>query len=65
MRVRDDTHGKVADSVKSKLHKVLGQNDGYATLCKISGILSGSGVTLGENEPVLSSSDLTFSNMLL
>jgi hypothetical protein len=39
-------HGKVADSVKSKLQKVLGRNDGYVTLCKITDILSGSGVTL-------------------
>jgi hypothetical protein len=27
-------HGKVADSMKSKLQKVLGRNNGYATFCK-------------------------------
>jgi hypothetical protein len=36
-----------------------GRNDGYATLCKISDILSGNGVTLEEHEPTLNSSHLT------
>jgi hypothetical protein len=45
--------------MKSKHQKVLGRNDGYATLCKISDILSGSGVTLEEHKPALNSSDLT------
>jgi hypothetical protein len=53
------TCGKVADSVKYKLQKVLGRNDGCATLWKISDILSVSGVTLEEHEPALNSSDLT------
>jgi hypothetical protein len=52
-------HGKVGDSMKSKLQNVLGRNDGYATLCKISDILSGNGVTLEEHEPMLNSSHLT------
>jgi hypothetical protein len=54
------TCGKVADSVKSKLQKVLGRNDGCATLCKISDIQRGNGVTLEENEPAMNSSDFTF-----
>jgi hypothetical protein len=51
--------GKVEASVKPKLQFVMGRNDGYATLCKIRDILSGSGVTLEEHEPALNSSDLT------
>jgi hypothetical protein len=57
-------HGKVGDSMKSKLQNVLGQNYGYATLCKVSDILSGNGVTLEEHEPTLNSSNLTLLNML-
>jgi hypothetical protein len=53
-------HSTIADSVKSKLQKVLGRNDGHATLCKISNILSGNGVTLEEHEPELNSSGVTF-----
>jgi hypothetical protein len=53
------SRGKVGDRVKSKLQNVLGRNGGYATLCKISDILSGNRVTLEEHEPALNSSDLT------
>jgi hypothetical protein len=51
-------HSKVADSLKSKLQKILGGN-GYVTLYKITDILSGSAVALEECKPELNSSDLT------
>jgi hypothetical protein len=50
--------GKIGDAVKSKLNTVLCRNDGYATMCKISDILSGNEATLGEDEPALYSNDL-------
>jgi hypothetical protein len=51
--------GKIGDAVKSKLNTVLRRNDGYATMCKISDILSGNEVTLGLDEPAVNSDDLT------
>ena len=51
--------GKIGDAVKSKLNTVLRRNDGYATMCKISDILSGNEATLGVDEPALNSNDLT------
>jgi hypothetical protein len=47
------------DAVKSKLHRVLRRNDGYATMCKISDILSRNEATLGVDEPALNNNDLT------
>ena len=38
---------------------MLRLNDGYATMCKISDILSGNEDTLGVDEPALNSNDLT------
>jgi hypothetical protein len=58
--------GKVGDRVKSKIQNVLGPNDGYTTLCKVSDILSGNGDALEEHEPTLNGSDLTlFKNALV
>jgi hypothetical protein len=51
--------GKTGDAVKSKLNTVLRRNDGYATMCKISDILSGNEPTLGVDEQVLNNNDLT------
>jgi hypothetical protein len=44
--------------VKSKPNRVLRQNDGYATMCKIGAILSGNEAILGVDEPALNSNDL-------
>jgi hypothetical protein len=38
---------------------VLEQNDRFSTMCKINVILSGNGATLGEEDPVLDSNDVT------
>jgi hypothetical protein len=45
--------------MKSKLQNVLGRRDGYATLCKISDILIGNGVTLEDHETALNRPYLT------
>jgi hypothetical protein len=50
--------GKKGVAVKSKLNTVLHQNDGYATVCKISDIRSGNEALLGVDEPALNSSDV-------
>jgi hypothetical protein len=42
----EHARGEVGDSMKSKLQNVLGRNNGHATVCKISDILSGKGVSL-------------------
>jgi hypothetical protein len=46
--------------VKSKLKNVLLRNNGYSTVCKIRGNLSGYEAQLEDDESALNSNDLTF-----
>jgi hypothetical protein len=50
----------VDDTVFAKLQSVLHRNEGYSTICKISGILCGKQATFEEDDPELSSNDFTF-----
>jgi hypothetical protein len=50
----------VGDNVFAKLQSVLHRNEGYSTICKISGILSGKQAIFEKDDPELSSNDFTF-----
>jgi hypothetical protein len=52
-------HGKVAENVRKEFKNVLKWNDGFSTMCKINGILSGNGATPGEENTALDSNDVT------
>jgi exonuclease VII small subunit len=58
-RALEQARGKVAQNVKNRFKKVLERNYGFSIMCKINGNLGGNGATLGEEDLVLDSNDVT------